>query len=684
MSGSKGHAIVKDEGGTHFVILQIFKSNNPTLSVLFGKGKILIRILKYITCFALACLLFIACDAISSPVQQKYGNHTVQKGETVFSIAQKYDTTREVIYNLNPDSRAGIKENTVLIVPSNPVINSSSSSSTGFFMHKVKRKETLFSISQQYGVSIDAIKKNNKELYARGLKKGEQIRIPKKSGATETTVTTTENSGANTSEVNRHTVAANETLLGIARMYGMSLQGLLALNPGLNETISSGRQLKVPSEKVVAEAVVDPEKFTFYEVKPKEGFFRLKVKLGLTEEEIVALNPYARAGLKDGMVLKIPVGNSTISEENVLKVDLENRISNKTEKNIALMLPFLLNRVSVDSVSNADVVRDQRTMQIALDFYSGALMAAEFAKDKGISVQLNVFDTEASHAKVSSIISGNNIESMDAVIGPLLSNNVEKAAARLKDGGVPVFSPLSNRDIKISPNVFQTLPSDALLEDTMITWLQQHAEGKNIMLISDAKRKSQKDKILAALPQVKVVTPREKGFLYVGDIDKHMARGTADNWVIVETVDPVILSNVVTLLNGMPKDYRVRMFTLEKNKTYDFDDISNMSLAKLNFTFPSVNKSYDYDEKNPFLISYKNKYGVLPNKYAVRGFDVTYDVLLRLALEGDDLYETSNSGFETEYIENKFQYTKKMLSGYQNRAAYILKYNQDLKLDVVK
>ena len=383
------------------------------------------------------------------------------------------------------------------------------------------------------------------------------------------------------------------------------------------------------------------------------------------------------------MILKIPKENKAISEGAITTTNLETSITNKSEKRIALMLPFMLNRTSVDSVSNATVLKDQRTMRIALDFYSGVLMAAEFAKDKGISVRLDVFDTEASSSKVGSIISRSDFNRMDAVIGPLLSNNVEKAAAQLKNDEVPVFSPLSNQEIKISTNVFQTWPSDALLEDTMISWLQENSAGKNIMLISDAKRKKQKDKLMQALPSLKTITPRDKGFLYVGDLDKHMARGTADNWVIVETVDPVILSNVVTLLNGMPQDYRLRMFTLDKNKAYDFDDISNVNLAKLDFTFPSVNKSYDYDEKDPFLISYKNKYGVLPNKYAVRGFDVTYDVLLRLA-SAENVYEATNAAYETEYIGCKFRYSKKLLSGYQNKATYILKYTKDLKFDVVK
>jgi hypothetical protein len=106
-------------------------------------------------------------------------------------------------------------------------------------------------------------------------------------------------------------------------------------------------------------------------------------------------------------------------------------------------------------------------------------------------------------------------------------------------------------------------------------------------------------------------------------------------------------------------------------------------LSNLNFTFPSISKGYDHNDKNAFLVSYKNKYGVLPNRFAVRGFDVTYDVLLRLAAEGN-VYDASSDDFVTEYIENKFRYKKKMFSGYTNNAFYILKYNKDLHFEVVK
>ncbi len=636
--------------------------------------------MKYILYFAIAGFLIVSCDAISSPVQESYKSHKVVKGETVFSIAKQYNTTKEAIYALNPDARDGVKVNSVLVIPSPDIISSTGAGS--FKMHKVKRKETLFGISQQYGVSMDDIKKYNKQLYAQQVKKGEKLRIPiGKNGPSENT-TTNSSTPSEGNDKGTYTVKPKETKFGIARMYGITVAELEAMNPGLGENLPVATKLNVPASKVTSEAV-DTEKYTLYEVQPKEGFYRLKVKFGLTEEEIVTLNPYAKDGLKEGMILKLPKEDKLISSKNISEVNLENKLSNKSDKNIALMLPFMLNRASVDSVSNKELLQKERTMRIALDFYSGALMAAEFAKDRGISVTMNVFDTEASASKVGTLISENNVEDMDAVIGPLLSANITKASSALSRSEVPVFSPLSNRNIKAERNVFQTLPSEEMLENGMIQWLKENSAGKNIVLISDVKRAKQKSKIVAAIPSVKIITPREKGFLYIGDIDKHMARGTADNWVIVETTNAVLLSNVVTLLNGMPRGYNVRMFTLDKNEAYDFDDISNMNLARLGLTFPSVSKSYAYDDKVPFLISYKNKYGVLPNKFAVRGFDVTYDVLLRLA-SSKDLFQETIGEFETEYIESKFRYEPQSNAGYANRAMYILQYNKKLQFDVVK
>ena len=137
------------------------------------------------------------------------------------------------------------------------------------------------------------------------------------------------------------------------------------------------------------------------------------------------------------------------------------------------------------------------------------------------------------------------------------------------------------------------------------------------------------------------------------------------------------------MLGGLSGSYKVRLFTLNKNEGYEWDEVKSTRLANLNFTFPSVNRNSPDESREAFAISYKNKYGVTPNRFAVRGFDVTYDVLLRLAADSD-IYKTFSPEDQTVYIENKFRYEKSNDAGYSNQAGYILKYDKDLKFEIVE
>jgi len=610
------------------------------------------------------------------PVQaQDYERHVVKEGETLSSISRQYGVSVQELYRLNPDSRQGLKERMVLIIPSGSEREPSS-----FKRHRVKRKETIFGIAQKYDVEVNDLKRFNKELYSRPLKRGERIRIPVFPKVVEMPV---DPPVKEEPSENLHLVQPKETIYGIARQYGITIAELREMNPELDDTLQTGATLKVPEKKIIETAVVDNERFDLYEVQPREGFFRLKVKFGLEQEEIIALNPYAADGLKEGMILKLPRTENLSGIGGDHLVDLENAISDRSLKRVAIMLPFQVRSMERDSTEyNSELLETNGAMRVALDFYSGVLMAAEFATEKGIPVALDVYDTQGEPTRVARIIAENDFKEVDAVIGPLLRTNVERAAADLKRAGTPIFSPLSNREVKISSNLFQTLPTDEMLEEAMLDFLKDSAAGKKVFIISDAKHLRQKNALMGILPQAELISPREKGFLMVGDINERI-KEEEENWFILASENPITVSNVVGLLNGLPEEFRARLLTLERNNAYSYDDVSNQHLAKLQFTFPSVNKGIDYLEKNAFITSYKNRYGVLPNRFAIRGFDVTYDVLLRLASAGD-VYSANDSSVVTEYTENKFSYSKKLFSGYQNRAFYIIKYKDDLKFEILR
>ncbi len=629
-------------------------------------------------------MFFFFCGSLTA--QEKYRSHIVKSGETITTISEKYGISERDIFKLNPDAKEGIRENAVIILPNDGVIMKPGSG-ISFVIHKVRRKETLFSLAKKYNVSIDDIKKYNKQLYAESLRKNDKIKIPQ--GTPSVTkvdeVITTSPSQTTTvaTATEKHTVQPKETVYGIARMYGITMSELIGMNPGLTTDLPIGTELNVPRKTVTTSANIDNELYGFYTVKQKEGFFRLEQNLGLTEEEIIALNPYAKDGLKEGMILKVPKNNATVSVSGkVLPTDLSMSISNRQTKRIALMLPFQLDKAQDGTEETTkDVLKGSSAMRVALDFYSGAMMATEFLKDKGVSTIVDVYDTEGKEAKVSSIISSNSFSNTDAVIGPLLSKTVAKAASELKGNNIPVFSPISNRAINMTSNLFQTIPSDNMLGDRLIEYMKPLAVDKNLIIVTDSKSAADRAKLGKAFPGAAVITPKDKGYIYVADVDKLLVKGK-DNWVILASDNPIIVSNIVPMLNGIPGDYTIRLFALNKSNAYESNDVSNVQLANLDFTFPSVNKSYDYKSKEAFLISYKNKYKVMPNRFAVRGFDVTYDVLLRLANE-EDVYKASDRDFMTEYIENRFRYEKKTFSGYENTALYILKYTDKLQFEVL-
>ena len=644
----------------------------------------------------MVCIFFVSSMATA---QKEYETHRVQKNQSLSQIATLYGVSQAAIKKRNPEIENELSAGTLLIIPTQSK-SIDAQNPPKFKKHKVRRKETLITISKKYNVSIDAIKRYNKQLYARQIKKGERLQIPMHLKIVDSGVVPYNDSkvsGAitlDTSSLSKHIVKAKETRYGIARMYGITVSELEQMNPELGEGLSQNAIINVPSKAILKTAIAE-KGYRFYEVQPKEGFYRLKVKTNLTKEQIVALNPYAKDGLQEGMILKIPSDTATAITGQINKRDLQQTIIDTSQKRIAVLLPFRLNKIISDSLSvKQQQIKKNRLMSLSLDFYSGLLMATEFAKDKGISLQLDVFDTQYNTAIVSDIINNNTFDTFDAVLGPLGQKNIEKAAALLQDINVPLFSPLSNKQIKVSKNVFQSLPSDAMLEDGMLEYIVSGMSDKNLIVIADSTKTAQLAKIMLAIPDARIVSLREEGFLRLEDVENQIDQ-TKENWVILEATDPILISNVVGVLNGLPVidpdleedqepvDYEIRLFSLDKNAAFDYHDVSNVHLAELNFTFPSVNKSYNYKDKNAFLISYKNKYGVLPNRFAVRGFDLTYDVILRLA-SSEDIFTASKQEFETQYIENKFSYSKSLLSGYQNNAFYIIKYQENLQFQVLE
>lgn len=115
--------------------------------------------------------------------------HIVQSGETAYSIARKYGVpVSDLLKKNNTSENLSVGQKLIIPIddatrndeiqpieknPVNPIENPEDS----IILHKVKNHETLYSLSQQYGISIEKIMAANDGL-PNGLRKGDKIRIP--------------------------------------------------------------------------------------------------------------------------------------------------------------------------------------------------------------------------------------------------------------------------------------------------------------------------------------------------------------------------------------------------------------------------------------------------------------------------------------------------------------------------
>ena len=617
--------------------------------------------------------LFSLIFLFALPVQSQI-KHVVAKGETVFQIAKKYEVTPFDIYRLNPDAKNGVKENTTLLIPNGSVNKS--------ITHVVGEKETLFGIAKKYNVSVADLETWNKATLQNGLKKGQEIFVSKPSAADLKSVSTPFVSKPKpVSNVTTHLVEAKETKYGIATRYGLTVTELEQLNPqivgGLNigQTLilKPGVQVKKPSNVTLVE----------YEVQPKETLYSLSKKFDIAQGDLITLNPDLQDGLKIGMLLKVPSNGTVISKvkDSVLvaknKVNLLASVDKSKQKNLVLLLPFNINKIETDSVkTKTEQLKTNKFLNLTLDFYAGALMAVDSAKVLGLPINVKVYDVESTKysSNVASIISKNDFENVDAVVGPFQNSVVETTAQLLTKYNTPVISPLSKeRGLPLS-NLYYTVPSEDLLRASMFDYFK--SKNGNVVAIISAKKTTSKDFITANHPEVKHAAFNDKGALDVALLKTQLVKGQK-NFVLMEIEKASTILSITNILKGLQKEYDIQLAVFELYDALNFEEIPMKNLADLKLLFPSATKVASTPEEKQFEKQFKKINNIYPNAAAKKGFDVTFDAMLRICQpEG---FVKSAATTKTEYIENAFDYNSSngLIS---NNATYLLYYNSDLTI----
>jgi LysM repeat protein len=178
--------------------------------------------------------------------------HSVGEKETLYGISRRYGASIESILQYNPTADAGLEIGQILKVPYTPkrgtAAASSPASSSGQTTHTVAAKETMYSISRLYGVTVEEIKQWN-NLSDNALSIGQQLVIRK---GNNSATTGAQPVAASTNKKGVHTVAAKETMFSISRQYGVSVDQLKEWNKLESNELSIGQELFVSAPQAGA------------------------------------------------------------------------------------------------------------------------------------------------------------------------------------------------------------------------------------------------------------------------------------------------------------------------------------------------------------------------------------------------------------------------------------------------
>lgn len=215
-------------------------------------------------------------ECVIGETEEDYLSYIVKPGDTLYSIARKYNTTVDVIKKLNQLTTNTLTIGETLYLPI-------SNEEENYNTYTVTRGDTLYSIAISHNTTVDEIKRLN-NLTSNTLSIGQVLYLPKSS---------------NNNSPNTYTVVSGDTLYSIARKYNTTPDAIKRLNDLTSNTISIGQVLEIPAGNT--------NNYVTYKVARGDTLYSIANRYNTTVDKIKSLNNLTSNILTIGQILKIEI-----------------------------------------------------------------------------------------------------------------------------------------------------------------------------------------------------------------------------------------------------------------------------------------------------------------------------------------------------------------------------------------
>lgn len=598
-----------------------------------------------------------------------YYIHIVDSSQTLYSIAKAYNVSTETISRENPSAVYGLRIDQALKIPvvEEGEEHENQKDPERYDYHVLQRGESVYSLSRKYDVPEEEIIEANPGINIYDMPVGTELAIPKKQFREQPKYFQTDEPG-----IILHRVKEGENYASLSREYNVSIRDIRRVNKGL--------------------------------LFPKEGEM---VRIPLMEEEETET--------------VLDADTSVIDDERLTHL-FDSREPDYTavenlrgEINISLMLPLMLDdnskRTYIDSSGYNDAGKKIYKLierpedwiyprsEIFIEFYEGALLAVQALIQKGLDVELQVFDTMRDSLRIARFMETGRLRNTDLIIGPVYPDKLEQVARYARKYRIPVVSPLASQNtdvLRINPYLFKVQPSPDVIEDAMARKISDFYDHNLVFIHADTAwnpdlSRQFKDKIYRNL-RLKMpfddISFREVFFTsrssYGDTINsiEHAMSTEKPNLVILASDDESVMSEVIVNVHGLLRKYDIKLIGYPDIRW--LDNLDPMYFYELGIMIYTPNwVDYKRDDIKDFLKRYRQYFKMEPpvRSYAWQSYDMMYYFVSGLAMHGSEfMYRPSNHKPDLLQVDYRFNRTG-LMNGFENSSLYLIRYTPDLEVE---
>lgn len=597
----------------------------------------------------------------------KISNYEVKRGETKSGLSRRFGVSIAMLEQQNPQIVRMLQAGHIINVDKS-IKEEARVAQQG--QHIVVKGETLWGISRKNGINVAQLTAANSNRLSEFLQIGQTLIIPDKNAEITNSGEYLVKRGDTKYEL------AKRFNMSIAQLEAKNPHILDLLMAGHkldidNSTVANVQEETPNNNSENSDSEVD---YRDYVIQPKETLFGLSRKAGMTIDEFTGLNPKLLTAVNKGDVIKMPYdlvnsensNNYTLTSSANENTALFSNMDINTVNGLYFYTPFSGEELSSPE-KRQTILDTNKEYQKYIDFFQGAQIAIDSAKSLNLNFDVTLIKKNIAKSQI-------NIESAhakNALLVPFLENSSNYPNI-ISNETVSIIDIESNISSNLENRIYKSIASNNLQKTSTLNYLIK--QNYNVIVVSELEKSRNKDLILNTIPDAKYLKVDNAGFFESNALQDELSQEKI-NYIVLDSEKTIVFLNSTTALMSKLSNYNIQLVLLESALLPKQSEVSDMRYRVLKLIFPSITNPNNTNRVSKFEIDYKSIFDEKPSRHSVLGFDVTLDILLRLSQNAP--FEDAIDTIVSEHSSLKFDYQKTSDSNYSNTGIYLMQYNSD-------